>query len=238
MNVILLPQENLTADRALICDKGQLEHIRSVLGAGIGDTLKIGQLHGKLGTGVITAMTQTHIELGEVALSRQPPKKLGVTVLLALPRPKVLRRLMMDMAAIGVDKIVLMNSYRTDKSYWGSPLLSRIDEFVLEGLAQGVDTVPPQVALAKRFKIFAEDELPVLLVDGTGIVAHPYAARSFGEVVRADGLPKVLAIGAEGGFIDYEIGLLERIGMTAASVGTRILRTESAVNALLGRWLL
>ena len=48
---------------------------------------------------------------------------------------------------------------------------------------------------------------------------------------------KVLCIGAEGGWIDYEVDLLCQHGCTAISLGDRILRTESVVNVLLGKWL-
>ena len=45
-------------------------------------------------------------------------------------------------------------------------------------------------------------------------------------------------IGAEGGWIDYEIDLLAEQGCTAVNIGARILRTEAAVNVILGQWLL
>ncbi|WP_133141500.1 16S rRNA (uracil(1498)-N(3))-methyltransferase, partial [Moraxella caviae] len=181
--------------------------------------------------------------LGDVVLDTAPPDKLGVTLILALPRPKVLRRLVMDMTALGVNHIVLMNSYRTDKSYWGSPLLGRLDEFVLEGLQQGVDTVPPKITLAKRFKPFVQDSLPSIITQSSdktpakAVVCHPYADVGFGEMA-VQGLPSVVIIGAEGGFIPYEIELLRSVGVQAVGLGKRILRTESAVNAVLGRWLL
>lgn len=143
----------------------------------------------------------------------------------------------MDMTAMGVGRIILVNSYRTDKSYWGSPLLDRLDAFVAEGLQQGMDTVPPAITLAKRFKPFVQDELPALINGKSAIVAHPYAEMTFGDFAK-QGLPSVIVIGAEGGFIPYEIELLASVGVVAVTLGERILRTESAVNAVVGRWLL
>ncbi len=161
-------------------------------------------------------------------------------MVLALPRPKVLRRLIMDMTALGVNDIILINSYRTQKSYWQSPMLARLDEFVLEGLQQGIDTIAPRISLQKRFKPFVEDELASLMTN-RAIVAHPYSALSFAQYVQQplakpkaaheSVLPSMVFIGAEGGWIDYEIELLAEQGCTPV-------RTEAAVNVILGQWLL
>ena len=247
MNCILLPAASFSNKSAHINAVAQIEHVNQVLGAKVGDTLKIGQLEGNLGTAVIADMTPERIDLYEVSLVTVPPSKLDLTVVLALPRPKVLRRLIMDMTALGVRDIILINSYRTQKSYWQSPMLSRLDEFILEGLQQGVDTVAPRISLQKRFKPFVEDEL-VNLITNRAIVAHPYAELSFAQYVQQQlesselphrsVLPSIVFIGAEGGWIDYEVELLARQGCQTVHIGARILRTEAAVNAILGQWLL
>ncbi len=250
MNCILLPAANICNQSAHISAVTQIEHVNQVLGAKVGDTLKIGQLEGNLGSAIIADITPERILLNNVNLTTAPPPKLNLTVVLALPRPKVLRRLMMDMTALGVRDIILINSYRTQKSYWQSPMLNRLDEFVLEGLQQGVDTVAPRISLQKRFKPFVEDELAQLITN-RAIVAHPYADLSFSQYVPqqlensetpyssvSPLLPSMVFIGAEGGWIDYEVELLARQGCQAVHIGERILRTEAAVNAILGQWLL
>ena len=248
MNCILLPAANFQHDTAHINDLAQIAHVNKVLNAKVGDMLKIGQLGGKLGSSIIKDIAPDSIELGEIKLTINPPPKLNLTVVLALPRPKVLRRLIMDMTALGVNDIILINSYRTQKSYWQSPMLARLDEFVLEGLQQGVDTVAPRISLQKRFKPFVEDELASLITN-RAIVAHPYIALSFAQYVQQQqlenlesphnsALPSMVFIGAEGGWIDYEIDLLAEQGCTAVNIGARILRTEAAVNVILGQWLL
>lgn len=237
MNIILLSDhEFITADSAVIHNQSTIVHLKTVLNAHHGDFIKLGKLGGDMGHGRIAHMDENQVVLSEITLTKSPPCKLNLVVILALPRPKVLRRLVMDMTAAGVRHMVFINSYRTDKSYWSSPLLSRLDEFVIEGLQQGIDTIPPQITLAKRFKPFVQDDLPSLIGDGGAIVAHPYAEEYFGKLTQNQ-LPQVLVVGAEGGFIPYEIQLLGSVGVQAASLGKRILRTEAAVNALLGRWL-
>ena len=237
MNVLLLSPSAFTHHGATLTDPAHIAHVTGVLQAGVGDTLKIAQRQGQLGTGVISSINAHAICLEQVRLDMTPPPKLPLTVVLALPRPKVLRRLILDMTALGVAHIVIINSYRTDKSYWSSPLIARIDEFVDEGLSQSRDSIPPVITFAKRFKPFVQDELPTLIGTNQALVAHPYADVSFTKWVGEQGLPSVLIIGAEGGFIPYEIELLASVGVQAVSLGTRILRTESAVNALVGRWL-
>ena len=236
MNIILLSSITATDHTATIIDPVQLVHIHTVLKATVGDELKIGELGGNLGVGRIESINDERCVLTDICLDIPPPPKLDLTVILALPRPKVLRRLVMDMTAFGVDNMILINSARTDKSYWGSPLLDRLDEFVLEGLQQGMDTMPPKITFAKRFKPFVQDELPKLMQNQSAFVFHPYADDVFGELLYKKALPNIIVIGAEGGFVPYEIALLGSVGVQAVTLGRRILRTESAVNAILGRW--
>lgn len=247
MNCILLPVANFSNAYAQIDAPTQIAHIKQVLGAQVGDTIKIGQLGGNLGTAIIEQMAADSIQLCDVQLNTAPPAKLEVTVVLALPRPKVLRRLIIDMTALGVRDIVLINSYRSQKSYWQSPMLDRLDEFVLEGLQQGVDTIAPNITLQKRFKPFVEDELAGL-IDKHAIVAHPYSELSllaylqqlpvFLTTPLKSILPNIVCIGSEGGWIDYEIELLTANGCQAVNIGSRVLRTEAAVNVILGQWLI
>lgn len=237
MNILLLPELDNNQSSINITERSQINHVRQVLGLKVGDSLKVGSLNGKLGTAVIAAVSDTELKLDGLNLDTMPPSKLDLTVVLALPRPKVLRRLIMDMTAIGVAEIILVNSYRTDKSYWQSPMLNRIDEFITEGLQQGMDTVAPNIQLKKRFKPFVEDELSLWAKDRSLVVAHPYSPLSFNKYIEQSGLPQVLCIGAEGGWIDYEVGLLQDNGCQPVNIGSRILRTEAAVNALCGRYL-
>ena len=57
MNCILLPAENFSVDTANIDSLSQVSHVTKVLGAKIGDTLKIGQIGGNLGTAIIESIT-------------------------------------------------------------------------------------------------------------------------------------------------------------------------------------
>ena len=235
MNCLLLPKNAKT-----INDPQQVIHIKNILKSKVGDSLTIAEMGGKIGKAKIAQINNDEVVLSDIVLNKQPPAKLDLTVILAMPRPKVLRRLVMDMTSLGINKLIIVNSYRTQKSYWQSPLLNRLDEFVFEGLQQAVDTVPLEIELKKRFKPFVEDEFSALLKDeDKAVIAHPYATQTWKSYLDdAKQMPKVLCIGAEGGWIDYEVNLLCEHGCEAVSLGERILRTESVANVLLGHWLL
>ena len=234
MNLILLSPDDLLADnRACIKNPRQLEHIKQVHGATLGDQLKVGLLNGSMGSGLITALHDDAIYL-EINLQQAPPRALPLTLVLGLPRPKMMRRVLQTIATLGVKQLHLIHSYRVEKSYWQTPFLdaSSIHEQLILGLEQGYDTQLPEVHLHKRFKPFVEDQLPAIIADSRALVAHPYTATACPCQIDC---PLTLAVGPEGGFIPYEIELLEKCGFEAVHLGERIMRVETAVPYLIGR---
>lgn len=234
MNLVLVSDSDFVSDQVIrITDARRLQHISEFHQPKPGDTLKLGMLNGLMGKGEVLLASQDVIEL-QVSLTERPPKALPVTLVLALPRPKMLKRTLQTIATLGVKRIYLINSYRVEKSYWQTPLLSpeAIHEHLLLGLEQGCDTQLPKVQLVKRFKPFVEDELPGIVGDTRALVAHPYAEENCPAQID---YPITLAIGPEGGFIPYEIELLKTAGFTSVSLGERIMRVETVVPFLLGR---
>jgi len=233
MNLILLFPEDFRCDTDVRLTGRRLAHVRQVHHAAVGDTLRIGVLGGALGTGTVTRLDDSALEM-TVHLSEPPPSPLAATLLLALPRPKVLKRILQGITALGVKRLVLLNSYRVEKSYWQSPALSgkALQDQMILGLEQARDTVLPEVLLRKRFRPFVEDELPTIVEGTLPLVAHPAAG---GDCPRRAEGAVTLAVGPEGGFIPYEVEKLAECGFRPVSLGERILRVETAVPALLGR---
>ncbi len=196
-----------------------------MLRAKVGDQLKVGLLEGNCGEGEVTLLTEAVAEL-RVQLHRPPPAKLPLTLVLALPRPKAARRILRAATELGVSDIILLNSYRVEKSYWQSPLVAQaqLQAALLEALEQTGDTRLPSLRRELRFKPFVEDQLPALLVNTRGLLAHPYATTA---LTSASG-NTLLAIGPEGGFIPYEIEKLQEAGLRGFHLGSRVLRTETA----------
>ncbi len=192
-----------------------------------GRRLRVGLVDGALGEGTVEALEDAHA-LIRFRLDSPPPPALALSLVLALPRPKMLRRVLRGAAELGVKRIWLVNAGRVDKSYWQSPLLApqAIGASLGAGLEQAVDTVLPEVVLRPRLKPFVEDELPAIAADTRCVVAHPAAAV---PLVAAGSTPVTLAIGPEGGFNAFELGLFAAAGFTAASLGARVLRVETAL---------
>lgn len=233
MNLLLLtPQDCPQANIAHLTGR-RLQHVLEVHQAKIGQKLRVGMVNGLMGEAEITHLDKQLLQL-DFVLNESPPAKLPLTLLLALPRPKMLKRILQTVATMGVQRLVLMNSYRVEKSFWDSPFLQphAIEEELILGLEQGKDTVLPQVMIEKRFKPFVEDRLPELSANSLRLVAHPIAEQSCPRDVQQ---AVTLAIGCEGGFIPYEVNLLAEHGFTPVGLGERILRVETAVTALIAR---
>jgi RsmE family RNA methyltransferase len=232
VNLLLLAPEELREGRAIIRGR-RLAHAREVLAAMPGDDLRVGVRGGRLGRATVEAVDASAMSLA-VRLEQPPPAKLPLTLILALPRPKVLSRTLAAATSLGVARIVLCNAWRVEKAYWQSERLApaALAAAVDAGLEQAVDTVPPEISLERLFVPFCAERLPACAAGATCLVAHPQSA---GAAPRALTGPVVLAVGPEGGFIAAELGSLARAGFAAVSLGPRILRVETAMAALIGR---
>ncbi len=209
------------------------EHVLNVHRASVGDRLSVGLLNGKIGIGVVTRLDNDAIEM-DIVLDRDPPPPLDVTLILSLPRPIVLKRILLSASSMGVKRIFLIHSRRVEKSYWNSPILDeeRIKEQLILGLEQARDTIMPEVWFRQKFKPFVEDELPAMIKGTLPLVAHPGTSEPCPSQVNR---LVTLAIGPEGGFIPYEVEMLEGIGFRSVNIGERILRVETAVPVLLSK---
>lgn len=236
MNLLLLDESYQNQSLITLQDVRQINHLHHVLKIKVGDVIKLGIRQGQRFLGKIIAFDEQSVQiqvLNDVSFEANPPKKLPVTLVLALPRPKVLRRMIQDATAMGVQKIVLLHSYHVDKSYWSSPILQALDEAVLLGLEQAQDTVAPEIIIEKRFKPFVEDRLSTWINEqNPAYVAHPYAQQTLPYHIQKS---CILIIGCERGFIPYEIDLFKQNGCEIYQFGSRILRTENSVPYCLGR---
>lgn len=233
MNLLLLEEQDFIAPQQVRLSGRRLQHMLEIQQVTIGDSLRVGLVNGLMGEGKVVALDQQQAAL-QVTLTQPPPAKLHLTLLLAMPRPKMFRRILQHCATLGVAEIILLNSYRVEKSFWQTPFLQPevIRENLLLGLEQARDTVLPTVRIEKRFKPFVEDQLPALVAGTTGLVAHP---GDFPACPRALAGPVTLAIGPEGGWIPYEVDKLRAAGLQPIQLGERILRVETAVTALIAR---
>ena len=232
MNLLLLKAAQITDNVATINGR-QLEHLLKVQRAEIGDSVRVGLVNGPMGQAMIKTL-DTQQAILHIILDTPPPAITPLTLILALPRPKMLRRSLQTIAAMGVKTLYLINSSRVEKSFWQSPLLAAeaIEEQLILGLEQSMDTLLPTVHLRKLFKPFVEDELPSVVGSSTAIVAHPHTEQRCPIDCK---FATTLAIGPEGGFIPFEVEKLVQAGFAPVHLGSRILRVENAVPALISR---
>jgi 16S rRNA (uracil1498-N3)-methyltransferase len=235
MNLILCESRDVGADGVVTLTGAQAAHVREVLRAQPGDTIRIGVVDGAKGRGEVLSLDEDRVVLRST-LEATAAAVPAVDLLLALPRPKVLRRLWAQLAALGVGQIVLTNAARVERHYFDTHVLdaSTYRPLLIEGLQQAADTRLPRVSIHRQFRILVEDELDALSSDAARLVAHPGSHRSL--LTAASESPRrrvLLAIGPEGGWNDFELDLLTRHGFDIVSMGPRILRTDTACVALL-----
>lgn len=233
MNLVLLDDDDFVAPGRAVLRGRRGAHVREVHRAALGRELVVGRLAGAVGRGVVTRIQGDEVELA-VVLEEEPPPKLPFTVILALPRPKTLRRALQAVATLGVARLFLVNAWRVEKSFWKSKSLApaaTASELRL-GLEQGRDTVPPIVESRRLLKPFCDRELDVVAAGSRRLVAHPLAQAPCPHAVAG---PVTLLLGPEGGFIERELDLFARHGFEAVTLGPRPLRVEQALPALVAR---
>ena len=239
MNRILFEKSEITDGVAEFSGE-RAAHIVEVLHSEVGDTVKTGELDGKIGIGVVEKIESVEskdgksyvirLELSHTGESLQP----WADLILAPPRPRVFKRLLPQLAAMGVGDIVLVGAKKVEKAFWGATVLKEENyrPLLVDGLMQSGTTIVPRLELRRNFVRFIREELDSLYPDSTRIVAHPYNAEPIGEPPQGRLL---IAIGPEGGWTDEEVELLKSKGFQCRSLGGRILRTDTATIALLAK---
>jgi 16S rRNA (uracil1498-N3)-methyltransferase len=232
MNLLLLAEDQCNDSIATVSGR-QLEHLLSIQRAQVGDSVRVGKLNGLMGKGLIKTLNADLSTL-EINLDTPSPAAIPLTLILALPRPKMLRRILQTIAAMGIKRLYLVNSRRVEKSFWQTPMLrpEAVQEQLILGLEQARDTIMPKIYLRKLFKPFVEDELAEIIAGSSALVAHPTKAMPCPINCQA---AVTLAVGPEGGFIPYEIEKFNETGFESVHLGPRILRVENAVPAIISR---
>jgi RsmE family RNA methyltransferase len=231
MNRILITSDELQDTTVTLTDF-RADHIRTVLKARVGDEVKTGMLNGLIGSSSVEGIDEHRVVLRTHHTDQ--PLEPCFDLLLAVPRPKVLKRLLPQLAALGVGKLVLLNAYKVEKCYFSSQWLepAHYTPLLIEGLMQAGTTRLPEVVIKPRFKPFMEDELDVFFPNALRLLAHPGEAKGH-QWTLAEGQRPLLAVGPEGGWTDYELDQFLGRGFQPFSLGARSLRTDTATIALI-----
>jgi 16S rRNA (uracil1498-N3)-methyltransferase len=243
MNLVLLEQGELESDDTVALSDARAEHLIKVLKVTPGTVVRVGMIDGGSGMATVTSLGDGTVDLRCRFETTAPPRP-PVDLLLALPRPKVMRRLWAQLAAVGVGRIMLTNAARVERHYFDTHVLTPgcYRPLLIEGLQQARDTLVPQVSIHRQFKVLVEDELDHLFQDGLRVVADPRCEARLSDAIRkhaggpfdaARARRVLLAVGPEGGWNDFEVNLLTAHGFQPAGIGPRTLRSDTACIALL-----
>jgi RsmE family RNA methyltransferase len=236
MNLVLLREADWIDAQSVLLRGRRAVHLREVLGASVGDVIRVGLLGGAWGQGCVEAIAPGEVQL-TVSLGNEPlPPRHRFDLVLALPRPKMLRRILRTVAEFGVANLHLINSARVEKSYWQSPLLQpeQVEAALIAGLERSRDTILPLVHLHRRYRPFVEDQLPELCGDRPCWITDPGASRSLADTPA---VPAVVMIGPEGGFVPFEVELAQAVVAQPVHLGSRILSVDTALPAVLAQAL-
>ena len=253
MNRILFETDEIQDGVATFSGE-RVEHVMNVLHGEVGQVLKTGEINGPIGTSVITGISSSLIphpsSLSITVRCSHTEKSISpwIDLILAPPRPRVMKRLLPQLATMGVGRIFLVGAKKVEKDFWGATLLKpeNYRPLLIDGLMQAGTSVLPTLETRRNFRKFVKEELDTLWPEARRIVAHPYTVPSassptgadtgrLSSAGRRDGDGTVLAIGPEGGWTDEVVALLEEHGFARYSLGSRILRTDTATIALLAQ---
>ena len=212
-------------------------HLVSVLKVAPGQALRAGAVRGPTGRAEVLAVEAGGIRL-RVVLDQPAAARPAVDLVLAVPRPKVLSRVLEIAASFGVGRIDLVNAWRVDRSYLDSPRLgaAELDAALRLGCEQGGTTWLPEIAVERLLVPYLDRGPAIWPERAARVIAHPRAGAPIESVVRPGAAGDlVVAIGPEGGWIDRELDSFDRLGFAAARLGGPILRVEAAVAALLAQ---
>ncbi len=237
MNRIIFKSEETDGAAVEFRGDDRARHALGVLHAEPGSTVKLGLLGGaRYDSATVLETDAAALRVRIAPGDASPPlPRPGIDILLAVPRPKCMRRLWPQLAALGVGRIYLSAAEKVEKDYWGSSFLKpeAYEPLVIDGLMQSGDTIPPEIEIHRRLKPLAEDVLAQRYAGGRAVLFHPCGDPAAERETPAPSAaaPLLLAIGPEGGWSDYECAMFDRLGFVRRSLGPRILRTDTAVVA-------
>lgn len=263
MNICLFTNEEI--NKPLDARDERAIHLNRVLHKKEGDTFSAGIIGGQAGTATITkAVEVPNPKTGkndvqyEFSFKGESDGKplFPLIMIIGFPRPIQLKRLLRDVAALGVCEVHLTGTELGEKSYMQSTLVERgaAYQMLLDGTVQAASTHVPELFLHSTLKECLDSiegrnqnagdnqaagsdqqadadkhcgKLTKLALDNIRPVKSLQACMDGAE--KPEGTSKIVAaIGSERGWTDKERDLLSDSGFTLCSMGKRVMRTETA----------
>lgn len=239
MNIILFEKNELAAGNRVVLHDHRAKHIVKILKSEPGESVRVGEVNGGMGTGEILTVQRKYPFVVELAVSLSDKLIVApaIDLLLALPRPIMLKRILSQVTALGVGTIYLINANRVEKSFWDAGILQEKEyrPHLIHGLEQAVDTRVPKILIYRSFRLFVEDHLPKISDQYSSLViGHPHSQKNLSNCLSKENGKVLYAIGPEGGWVDFEVEKFLTAGMCPFSIGSRILKVDTAVVSIHG----
>ena len=243
MNICLFDKAEIESPEPFLSfDDKRGEHILKVLHKVQGDRFTAGIVDGASGVAVITKLDDTAHRIYFTFTATGDGKPLNpLKMIVGFVRPIQLRRLLRDVAALGVSELHLTGTELGEKSYMQSDLAQpeKVRELLLEGTVQAGSTHVPAVFIHKSVKECLDCVGSLSLSKGAGSKGTQRLQRrlcldnvtpvcSLSDAMVPAG-EIIAAIGSERGWTDKERALFEAVGFIRCGMGERIMRTETAV---------
>lgn len=183
--------------------------------------------------------------------SRSSPAsdQINVSLILALPRPLQLGRILPMISQLGVNHLILTSAKKVPKEYFGSHLFRKpelLEEKLIEGLCQAGDVRLPRLHIVRNLRDFLlSEEFDNLFPKEScaRVISHPKRQNDLNEPLRMNQVefpttlpPRmVVAVGPEGGWEEpHELDLMKNdCGFQQITLGSRSLRSDVAVCGIL-----
>ena len=161
MNIILIRREELSGGAFSFSKNDErFRHIKKILKLEAGSVFKAGIINGEKGTALITQFSDEGLTARftppEQAARQQPASLPHIRLILGFPRPIQLRRILRDVAGLGIEALYLIGTELGEKSYLQSDLAeaAEIERLLIDGCCQAGETLIPQVYRARSLRDF------------------------------------------------------------------------------------
>jgi 16S rRNA (uracil1498-N3)-methyltransferase len=211
------------------------EHLSGICKLQPGDPVRVGEIGGGCGEARVEQITKEYVRLLVPNMKGAPPTP-WIDLILAIPRPIMLKRIIQLCGTVAIRRLMLISSARVEKSFFQSPLLeeSGIREQLLLGMEQGMSTYLPAVTIHRSFRRFLAEQFTAA-PGSLCLLAHPQAEVNVLRALSSGPRQVTVAIGPEGGWIPSEVEDFAARGFAKISLGARTLRVENAVNFALAQ---
>ena len=236
MNIFLVRNQELISLNTAVVSLERLEEALNIKQLKVGHEIEMGLEESGLGRAKITAINGLTAKLNFTIHSRAAPQR-DIHVMMAIPRPQMLKRVFETTATLGIRKLVLLLSDNSQKSYAQSKRVSH--EFAVKcyerGMQQGTLTSWPEFEIYPNLDGFL-CEKDRFSMYSQKLVAEPRAnckLLDFREMV-GNGIV-LLGIGPEAGWSEREMNLLGKQGFNSFSLGSHIMRVETVFPWIVGQ---